>query len=144
VTDFFNGLLEQLTVDNGNAFTRLPSADEAITTMRDLASPVGAFVREQCEINPQYEIGVDDLYAAYKRWAEDNGHSRKSKETLAMFRFYAQLTPAAIVLGLALCDTDCEGKTTGDRAGPGCLNSFSTSISGASAGVRLPSGEAAA
>ena len=30
------------------------------------------------------------------------------------------------------------------RAGPGCLNSFSASISGASAGVRLPSGEAAA
>ena len=29
-------------------------------------------------------------------------------------------------------------------AGPGCLNSFSASISGASAGVRLPSGEAAA
>ena len=31
-----------------------------------------------------------------------------------------------------------------DRAGPGCLNRFSASISGASAGVRLPSGEAAA
>jgi uncharacterized membrane-anchored protein len=30
-----------------------------------------------------------------------------------------------------------------DRAGPGCLNRFSASISGASAGVRLPSGRAA-
>src|SRR5262249_46579360 len=30
------------------------------------------------------------------------------------------------------------------RAGPGCLDSFSASISGASAGVRLPSGKAAA
>ncbi len=29
------------------------------------------------------------------------------------------------------------------RGGPGCLNSFSASMSGASAGVRLPSGEAA-
>jgi hypothetical protein len=29
------------------------------------------------------------------------------------------------------------------RAGPGCLNRFSASISGASAEVRLPSGEAA-
>ena len=29
------------------------------------------------------------------------------------------------------------------RAGPGCLNRFSASISGASAGVRLPSGLAA-
>jgi hypothetical protein len=30
-----------------------------------------------------------------------------------------------------------------DRGGPGCLNRFSASISGASAGVRLPSGVAA-
>jgi CheY-like chemotaxis protein len=30
------------------------------------------------------------------------------------------------------------------RAGPGCLDSFSASISGASAGVRLPSGKVAA
>jgi hypothetical protein len=29
------------------------------------------------------------------------------------------------------------------RGGPGCLKSFSASMSGASAGVRLPSGEAA-
>ena len=29
------------------------------------------------------------------------------------------------------------------RGGPGCLNRFSASISGASAGVRLPSGVAA-
>jgi hypothetical protein len=31
-----------------------------------------------------------------------------------------------------------------ERGGPGCLNRFSASISGASAGVRLPSGGAAA
>ena len=30
------------------------------------------------------------------------------------------------------------------RGGPGCLNRISASISGASAGVRLPNGEAAA
>jgi hypothetical protein len=33
--------------------------------------------------------------------------------------------------------------TKEQRAGPGCLNSFSAPISGASAGVRLPSGGAA-
>jgi hypothetical protein len=31
---------------------------------------------------------------------------------------------------------------TGERGGPGCLNRFSASISGASAGVRLPCGGA--
>jgi putative DNA primase/helicase len=73
--------LHRLTVINENRFTRLPSADEAITAMRDLASPVAAFVREQCVIGPDYRIRRDNLYAAYKQWADDNGHSKKSKET---------------------------------------------------------------
>jgi putative DNA primase/helicase len=47
--------------------------------MRDLASPVAAFLREQCEVGASYAIPVDDLYAAYKRYAEDNGHQQKSK-----------------------------------------------------------------
>jgi putative DNA primase/helicase len=59
----------------------LPPADEAVTAMRDLASPVAAFAREQCEIAASHEISVNDLYAAYKTWAEDNGHSKKSKQT---------------------------------------------------------------
>ena len=73
--------LRRLTVTNNNRFTPLSSADEAITTMRDLASPVAAFVREQCEIATDKEIRIDDLYAAFKQWAEDNGHSKKSKQT---------------------------------------------------------------
>jgi putative DNA primase/helicase len=73
--------LQRLTVANSNCFTRLPSTDEASTTMRDLASPVAAFVREQCGIAPNYEVRIDDLYAAFKHWAEDNGHSKKSKQT---------------------------------------------------------------
>jgi putative DNA primase/helicase len=73
--------LQRLSVTNDNVFTRLPSADEAITAMRDLASPVAAFVREQCEIGPNYAIAVDDLYAAFKKWAEDNGHTKKEKNT---------------------------------------------------------------
>jgi putative DNA primase/helicase len=73
--------LQRLTVTNDNTFTVLPSADEAVTAMRDLASPVAAFVREQCEIAASHEISVNDLYAAYKTWAEDNGHSKKSKQT---------------------------------------------------------------
>ena len=50
--------------------------------MRDLASPVGAFVRETCEVgSDKHEIPVDLLYGAYKVWAEDNGHKRDSKQT---------------------------------------------------------------
>jgi putative DNA primase/helicase len=72
--------LHRLTVINKNRFTRLPSADEAITTMRDLASPVAAFVREQCTLAADIEIRTDDLYAAFKQWTEDNGHAKKSKQ----------------------------------------------------------------
>jgi putative DNA primase/helicase len=50
-------------------------------TVRDLASPVCAFVRERCITGASHQIRTDDLYAAYKRWAEDAGHSRKSKPT---------------------------------------------------------------
>ncbi len=73
--------LQRLTFVNGNRFTLLPSADEAIIQMRDLASPVAAFVREKCTIKPDNEVLIDELYSAFKQWAEDNGHSKKSKTT---------------------------------------------------------------
>ena len=73
--------LQRLTVMNRNRFTRLPSAEEAVTQMRDLASPIRAFVREECEVDANYEIAVDDLYGAFKIWAENNGHGKKSKQT---------------------------------------------------------------
>jgi hypothetical protein len=62
--------LRRLTLDNENHFTRFEAAEEAITTMRDLASPVGAFVRERCKLDPNAEIAVDDLYAEYKDWCQ--------------------------------------------------------------------------
>jgi catalase len=59
-----------------------------------------------------------------------------------------RLTPTRMVAALS----DCGGNPLGHRrnhskgicrGGPGCLNRFSASISGASARVRLPSGVAA-
>jgi putative DNA primase/helicase len=64
---------------NGNAFTEVASADQAIEQLRDLASPVAAFVREECVIGKGCEIRVDDLYRAFKTWADDSGQPRKSK-----------------------------------------------------------------
>ena len=61
-------------------FTRVPLADEAIMAMRDLASPVAAFVRERCHVNAAKEITVDALYAAYRPWCDDNGHPKLSKQ----------------------------------------------------------------
>jgi putative DNA primase/helicase len=73
--------LERLT-RNGGKLTRLPSADDAIITMRDLASPVAAFVREKCDIGATHEIDVETLYDAYKNWCEVNEHR---KESMQMF-----------------------------------------------------------
>jgi putative DNA primase/helicase len=66
-------------VDNQNRFTRVESADDAIITMRDLASPVGAFVRQMCKIDPDGKIETDKLYRAYKSWCDDNGHVKAAK-----------------------------------------------------------------
>jgi len=73
--------LERLTVTNNNVFTRLTLAEEAIIAMRDLASPVSAFVRERCVVGLDHQIRTDDLYAAYKLWAEDAGHAKKTSQT---------------------------------------------------------------
>jgi putative DNA primase/helicase len=71
--------LHRLIVENGNRFTVLASAEDAMLAMEDMASPVGAFVREMCTIDPNAEIRVDELYAQYKIWAEHSGHERKSR-----------------------------------------------------------------
>jgi len=73
--------LERLTINNGNRFTGVPSADEAIVTMRDLASPVAAFVRERCVIDAGSNVEVDTIYAAYKLWCEESEHPRTTKHT---------------------------------------------------------------
>jgi putative DNA primase/helicase len=70
--------LERLTAVG--RFTRPPGADEAMVALQDLASPVAAFVRDRCVRGPDYRVPVDDLYAAYKTWATDNGHVISTKQ----------------------------------------------------------------
>ena len=69
----------RLTITNENHSTRFEPAEEAITLMRDLASPVGAFVREMCELNNNAETPVDELYAAYKNWCETSEYRKSPK-----------------------------------------------------------------
>ena len=61
-------------------FTKPASTDEAMITLQDLASPVGAFVRDRCEIDAGHEISVDELWEAWISWAEDNGHHKATKQ----------------------------------------------------------------
>ena len=70
--------LERLA-DHGR-FTRPPGADEAMVALQDLASPVAAFVRDCCVRNPEKMVLVDELYAAWRAWGEDNGHVKSTKQ----------------------------------------------------------------
>jgi putative DNA primase/helicase len=72
--------LERLE-ENGE-FTRPAGADDAYRALVDLASPVQAFIRDCCMVAPDLQVSVTDFYQAWKRWAEDSGHARRSKQTL--------------------------------------------------------------
>jgi putative DNA primase/helicase len=61
-------------------FTPTPATDDIIATLQELASPVAAFVRDRCQIDPSLETVVEDLYRAWKQWAEDNGQRAKTKQ----------------------------------------------------------------
>jgi len=67
-------------VSNGR-FTVPRSSEDAAALMMDLASPVSAFVRDRCARGPSESVGRDALYAAWKAWAEDNGHQAGAKST---------------------------------------------------------------
>jgi putative DNA primase/helicase len=63
-------------------FTSPPSAEEALATLIDLASPVGAFLREVCELSAGAEVDVDDLWSAWKEWCDGAGQPPGSKAML--------------------------------------------------------------
>lgn len=56
-------------------FVMPQSAEDAVRHMEDLASPVGAFVRDECVVEPGQRVWVDDLYIAWKRWCERDGRT---------------------------------------------------------------------
>jgi phage/plasmid-associated DNA primase len=89
--------LERLTFANKNKFTKIAAADEGIITMRDLASPVGAFVREKCVIGAQQSVEVTRLYDAFKNWCEASEHPKSSKHVFGRDLRAAQFSsPSAV------------------------------------------------
>jgi len=71
--------LDRLTAQD--RFTRPAATDEAITALQDLASPVAAFVRDQCVTGPTLEVPIDVIYGAWKAWAEDHGNRGGTAQT---------------------------------------------------------------
>jgi putative DNA primase/helicase len=49
------------------------SSKDAMQEMADLSSPINAFVRDRCQLDPAYQAGVDRLYAEWLVWCEAEG-----------------------------------------------------------------------
>lgn len=57
-------------------FVMPQSVEDAVQDMEDLSSPVGAFVRDECIVEPGLRIDAGDLYQAWERWCEKDGRDR--------------------------------------------------------------------
>lgn len=80
------------------------SSNDAVLELEGLVSPVSAFVRDRCVRGPEYRVSVDDIWAAWKDWAAENGHGNGNKQTLGK-------NLGAAVLGLKTYQpVDDEGK----------------------------------
>jgi putative DNA primase/helicase len=54
-------------------FVQPASGQELVGEMDDLSSPVGAFVRERCEVGGECQVEVKALYTEWSRWATETG-----------------------------------------------------------------------
>ena len=62
-------------------FQQPTSALDALQELEDLSSPVGAFVRERCDIGPGCEVEVGELYSAWRSWCETQGRKPTNRQT---------------------------------------------------------------
>jgi putative DNA primase/helicase len=65
--------------DRGH-FVQPEDGRDLLSELDDLASPVGAFVRERCRVGPGYRVAVADLFAEWKRFCEDRGRKEPGTE----------------------------------------------------------------
>jgi putative DNA primase/helicase len=61
-------------------FLQPASAARLIQDLEDLGSPIGAFVRECCEIEAGHCVLVRDLYDAWKQWCVEKGRKEAGTE----------------------------------------------------------------
>jgi putative DNA primase/helicase len=78
-------------------FVQPKAGQEAIEQLEDLVSPVGAFLKETCEIDPVAEVSREDLFSAWKTWCQGRGRDHHGDEG----RFGRDLRAAFPKLGVA-------------------------------------------
>ncbi|QIK11435.1 NTP-binding protein [Streptomyces sp. ID38640] len=124
--------------------TQPASSRESVLTMQDTASPTSAFLRECCTTAPDDSVPVNTLWAAWKDWAEDNGHKAGSKQVFG--RNLMSIVPhlhrarprddagrqMAVYTGIALAADHHE--PSADRTTPTAAATPGTAISGPNVG----------
>ena len=55
---------------NRGHFIQPALAKQALRELEDLASPIGAFVRDRCSVEPYYSVDCDALYDAWTQWCD--------------------------------------------------------------------------
>jgi len=58
-------------------FTQPASAKQAVEELSDLASPVSAFVRDRCMIDPHQGVACEVLYGAWTQWCDEQHREHK-------------------------------------------------------------------
>jgi putative DNA primase/helicase len=61
-------------------FQQPTAADEMLVELTDLGSPVSAFLRQCCNVGPEYEVQRESLYEAYAAWAREHGRQHVEDE----------------------------------------------------------------
>jgi putative DNA primase/helicase len=61
-------------------FVQPDSGRELLGDLEDLASPVGAFVREYCVLGPEKRVSVEELFGRWKTWCEVKGRRETGTE----------------------------------------------------------------
>ena len=77
----FNWALDGLQKLRGRGAFKQPSAsNDAIQELEDLASPVGAFIRDRCTLGPDKTVEINALYKEYRQWCLDSGMHTLSRQ----------------------------------------------------------------
>jgi putative DNA primase/helicase len=63
-------------------FIQPKTAAEDIEALEDLASPIGAFIKDRCEVGTAFEVRADEIYSAWCGWCQREGrHFPGTKQT---------------------------------------------------------------
>lgn len=75
-------------------FVQPKSAEDAILALRESSNPIPSFVEECCEMDPEAQAIVGDLYDAYSDWCHKNDHSpgRKDQFSYHLVSSYPKLS----------------------------------------------------